>query len=125
LNSEYRYNVAKGQVGIIGWSRYDKQSLIAAAFDNRITSVVARSPCSPGSCAYRFTSRNTFAEAPEDFPDDWFLSSLRSYTGRENKLPIDAHGWLALIAPRRYLIHTAYNDDCEPTFAVERSYMEG
>ncbi|MBM3242171.1 alpha/beta fold hydrolase [Candidatus Poribacteria bacterium] len=125
LNRKYGYNVAEGQVGIIGHSRYGKQALIAAAFDDRITSVVARSPGSPGSCAYRFTSRNTFAEAPEDFPSEWFLPSLRSYTGREHELPIDAHGWLALIAPRRCLIHTAHQDGCEPTFAVEQSYLEG
>jgi len=125
LEPKYGYNTAKGQVGIIGHSRYGKQSLIAAAFDDRITSVVARSPGSPGSCAYRFTSRNTFAEAPEDFPSEWFLPSLRSYTGREHELPIDAHGWLALIAPRRCMIHTAHQDGCEPTFAVERSYLEG
>ena len=124
LDPQYGYNVAPGQVGIIGHSRYGKQALIAAAFDQRITAVVARSPGSPGSCAYRFCSRTTFAEAPADFPGEWFLSSLRTYTGRENELPIDAHGWLALIAPRRCLIHTAQNDDCEPTFAVERSYLE-
>ena len=119
------YRFAPGKVGIIGFSRYGKQSLIAAAFDERITSVVARSPGSPGSCPYRFTSRNTCAEAPQDFPSEWFLPSLRSYTGREHELPIDAHGWYALIAPRRCMIHTAHNDGSEPTFAVERAYLEG
>jgi len=119
------YAVAEGQVGVIGWSRYGKQSMIAAAFDDRITSVVAYSPGSPAACPYRFTSRNTFAEAPADFPGEWFLPSLREYTGREHELPIDAHGWLGLIAPRRCLIHTAYHDGCEPTFAVEQAYAEG
>ena len=119
------YRFAPGKVGIIGFSRYGKQSLIAAAFDERITSVVARSPGSPGSSPYRFTSRNTCAEAPRDFPSEWFLPSLRAYTGREHELPIDAHGWYALIAPRRCLIHTAHNDGSEPTFAVERAYLEG
>jgi dienelactone hydrolase len=119
------YPVARGQVGIIGWSRYGKQAMVAAAFDERITSVVARSPGSPASCPYRFTSRNTFAEAPADFPGEWFLPSLRGYTGREHELPVDAHGWLALIAPRRCLIDVAHNDGCEPTFAVERAYLEG
>ena len=61
-------------------------------------------------------------EAPADFPGDGF-PSLRSFNGRENELPIDAHGWLALIAPRRCMIDTAHNDQCEPTFAVERSYF--
>ena len=119
------YEVAEVQVGIIGFSRYGKQSMIAAAFDDRITSVVARSPGSPGSSPYRFTSRDTFAEAPSDFPSEWFLPSLRSFTGREHELPIDAHGWYALIAPRRCLVHTAHNDGSEPTFAVERAYLEG
>jgi dienelactone hydrolase len=124
LDPAYGYPVAEAQVGITGFSRYGKQSLIAAAFDERITSVVARSPGSPGSCAYRFTSRNTFCEAPADFPGEWFLPSLRLYTGREHELPMDAHGWMALIAPRRCMIHTAYHDDGEPTFAVERVYLE-
>jgi dienelactone hydrolase len=125
LDERYDCPVIANQVCIIGHSRYGKQSLIAAAFDTRITSVVARSPGSPASCPYRFTSRNTFAEAPPDFPGDWFRPSLKQYYGREHELPIDAHGWYALIAPRRCLIHTAHNDDCDPTFAVERAYREG
>lgn len=124
LDPEQGYNIAESQVGIIGFSRYGKQSLIATALDERITSVVARSPGSPGSTPYRFSSRNTFAEAPSDFPSEWFLPSLRAYTGREHELPMDAHGWLALIAPRRCLIHTAHNDGSEPTFGVERAYLE-
>jgi len=125
LDAKYDCPIVRDQVGIIGHSRYGKQSLIAAAFDTRITSVVARSPGSPGSCPYRFTSRDTFAEAPSDFPGDWFLPSLKQYYGREHELPMDAHGWYALIAPRRCLVHTAHNDGCEPTFAVERAYREG
>ena len=99
--------------------------MIAGAFDERISCVVARSPGSPASCPYRFTSRNTYAEAPSDFPSEWFLPSLRNFTGRENELPIDAHGWYGLIAPRHCLIHTAHNDGAEPTFAVEKAYIEG
>lgn len=124
LDPKHGYEIAPEQIGIIGFSRYGKQSLIAAAIDERITSVVARSPGSPGSTPYRFSSRNTCAETPSDFPGEWFLPSLRSYAGRENELPMDAHGWLGLIAPRRCLIHTAHNDGSEPTFGVERAYVE-
>ena len=113
------------KIAIIGFSRYGKQAMIAGAFDERISCVVARSPGSPASCPYRFTSRNTYAEAPSDFPSEWFLPSLRNFTGRENELPIDAHGWYGLIAPRHCLIHTAHNDGAEPTFAVEKAYIEG
>jgi dienelactone hydrolase len=119
------YPIASGQVGIIGHSRYGKQSMIAAAFDERITAVVARSPGSPASCPYRFTSRDTFMETVRDYPGSWFLESLKGYYGREDELPIDAHGWYALIAPRHLMIHTAHQDGCEPTWAVEQGYLEG
>ena len=125
LSEDSVTDIDPSKVAIIGFSRYGKQAMIAAAFDPRISCVVARSPGSPASCPYRFTSRNTFAEAPSDFPSQWFLPSLRKYIGRENQLPIDAHGWYALIAPRHCLIHTAHNDGAEPTFAVEKAYIEG
>lgn len=113
------------QIAIIGFSRYGKMAMIASAMDSRITSVVARSPGSPGSSPYRLTGRETFAETPADFPGKWFLPSLPPFTGREDELPIDAHGWYALIAPRHCLIHTARNDGSEPTFAVEKAWKEG
>jgi hypothetical protein len=117
--------VSGDKIAIVGHSRYGKQALMAAAFDTRITAVVARSPGSPGSSPYRFTSRHTFAETPQDFPGDWFRPDLKAYYGREHELPMDAHAWYALIAPRRCLVHTAYNDGCEPTFAVERAFLAG
>ena len=125
LDPQYEYNVMVKQIGIIGFSRYGKQSIIAAAFDDRIKAVIARSPGSPASCPYRLTARDTFAETPADFPGEWFLPSLRSYAGYEHQLPIDSHGWYGLIAPRPCLIHTAHNDGCEPTYAVEKGYLEG
>lgn len=120
-----RDDVIPGQVCITGHSRDGKQALIAAAFDERITAVAASSAGSPGGAPYRFTSRDTFAEAPADFPGEWFRPELRDYTGREHELPFDAHGWYALIAPRPVLLGTAWNDGCDPTFAVERGYLAG
>jgi dienelactone hydrolase len=125
LSVESAVRIQPEQVAMIGFSRYGKMAMIAAAFDERITCIVARSPGSPGSCPYRLTSRNTFAETPADFPGQWFLPSLRKFYGREDELPIDAHGWYALIAPRPCLIHTAHNDGAEPTFAVEKAWLEG
>ena len=125
LDPKYGHDVAQGQVGIIGFSRYGKQSLYAAAFDERFTSVVARSSGSPTAVSYRFAGRQTFAESIEDFPAAWAKADLRAYHGRENELPIEGHGLLALIAPRRCMLHTAHNDDSDPTFGVERTYLEG
>lgn len=62
-----------GRVAISGHSRNGKQSLIAAAFDPRITAVADSSSGSPAGSPYRLTSAFTFAEDPfggwPDFPD--------------------------------------------------------
>jgi len=123
LNSEYGYHIDTTAVGIIGHSRYGKQSIYAAAFDERIKCVVARSSGTPTACPYRFASRQTFMESVVDYPDEWALPSLKNYLGRENELPIGGNDLLAIIAPRYLMIHTAYNDGGDPTFGVERSYL--
>lgn len=125
LDPKYGCNVAKDQVGIVGWSRYGKQAMYAAAFDERFTAVVSRSSGTPAACSYRFGSRQSFMESVMDFPGPWALAGLRSFYGRENELPIEGHGLLALIAPRRCMLHTAYNDGADPTFGVERGYLQG
>lgn len=124
MDPKYGNEVAEKQVGIIGWSRYGKQSLLAAAFDERITSVVSRNSSTPVPTPYRFAGRQARMESPADTPDGWFLESLKSYYGRENELPTDGHAFLALIAPRRCMIDEAYNDGCGSTFATERAYLE-
>ena len=60
-------DVISGQICMSGHSRNGKQSLIAAAFDDRITAVAASSAGSPGTSPYRFTSHDTFNEAPDGF----------------------------------------------------------
>lgn len=124
LDSKSGCRISAGQVAIIGHSRYGKQALIAGAIDDRITAIVARSSGTPAAAPCRFVSRNTFSEATSDWPNGWFLASLNRFTGSEDQLPIDAHGWAALVAPRNLLLDTAYYDDGDPTFAVERGFLE-
>jgi len=117
-----------GKVAITGHSRNGKQSLIAAAMDERITAVVSSSSCATGATPYRFVSEPEFEESVEfttRLCPDWFHPRLRFFTGREDRLPVDIHGLVGLIAPRHCLLSTAYNDGCETTFAVERNYLAG
>jgi len=118
----------KKHVAITGHSRNGKQSLIAAAFDERITAIVSSSSGTGGSVGFRFVGENTFEESVEFMSRqaataDWFHPRIRFFTGREDKLPIDTHGYLALIAPRPCLISSAYNDGVDTTFATERNYI--
>ena len=115
----------KEKVCMSGHSRNGKQTLIAASFDRRIKAVVSSSSGTPGGVPYRFASRQAFLESPAGWPNNWFIDSLKSYVGREHKIPTDGHIWFGLIAPRPCLISTAHNDGCESTLAVEQAYLEG
>ena len=123
LDKNQGYNIDTTAVGIAGHSRYGKQSIYAAAFDERIKTVIARSSGSPTGTSYRFSSRHTFMESVDDFPEVWAKGSLSGFLGRENELPIEGNALLAIIAPRNIMLHTAYNDGSDPTFGVERNYV--
>jgi hypothetical protein len=125
LDRKSGYNIDTSAIGIAGHSRYGKQSIYAAAFDERITTVIARSSGTPTGCSYRFASRQTFMESlsDDDCPKAWVVDDLSDFYGRENELPIEGNALMAAIAPSNLMIHTAYNDGSDPTFGVERNYL--
>ena len=125
LDPQYGYQIDTNTVGITGFSRYGKQAIYAGAFDERFKCVVARSSGSPTACSYRFAGRQTFMESVslEDCPEVWGVDKLRTFHGRENKLPVEGNALMACIAPRHLMIDTAYNDGSDPTFGVERGYL--
>ncbi len=118
--------VAKDKVYIGGHSRSAKQSLAAAAFDERFAGVIASSPGSGGSLPYRFCDQFVYGESAERlttvFPY-WVSPKVRFFAGRENKLPADMHFIYALIAPRQLLMSTAIHDSVENTWVVEQMYQ--
>jgi dienelactone hydrolase len=117
--------VDHARIYIGGHSRSAKQSLAAAAFDDRIAGVIASSPGSGGSLPFRFCDQYYYGESAERlttaFPL-WVLPKVRFFAGRENKLPADMHNVYALLAPRPVLMSTAINDSVESTWAVEQMY---
>ena len=125
LDEKYGFQIDTSSVGITGFSRYGKQSIYAGAFDERFKCVVARSSGTPTACSYRFSGRQTFMESSslQDCPKVWVIDSVRTFYGRENELPVEGNALMACIAPRHLMLHTAYNDGSDPTFGVERSYL--
>ncbi len=114
------------QVAVTGHSRNGKQSLILAAWDERVTAVVDSSSGVPAMSTYRFSSGPSFSETPSSpWPGPWWLPSVRALAGKEDTVPIDSHALLGLIAPRALLSAVAWTDDCDPTFSVERTYLAG
>jgi cephalosporin-C deacetylase-like acetyl esterase len=113
------------QVAITGHSRNGKQALIAAAFDTRIAAVVESSSGAAGLAAYRVSGGEGQSERPgSSWPGPWWLPSLRDFDGNEDRLPVDGHSVVGLIAPRPLLMANAYNDQVVSTRSVEASFGE-
>lgn len=114
------------RISITGHSRNGKQSLVAAAFDDRIAAVVGSSPGTPVAAPVRFSSPDFNGETVEFVRPsrDWWLPSMASYYGREDELPADGHMIMALIAPRHALLATARSDsEGDITFADEQNII--
>ncbi len=120
------HQVNPAQILLTGHSRNAKQALIASAFDERISAVIASSAGALGSLPTRFFSEQNFGEGIElitrVFPE-WFHPRLRFFVGREDCLPVDMHELVALSAPRFCLISTALNDRCESAWAAQQSFI--
>jgi dienelactone hydrolase len=113
-------------VGITGHSRDGKQALIGAAFDERITAVIASSTGVGGTLPYRLRGERNQGEGIESttrsFPT-WFHPRLRFFSGREDRLPVDGNLLVALVAPRSCLISYGYNDLVSDPWADEQVYF--
>ncbi len=113
-------------VGLTGHSRDGKQALIAAAFDERITAVIASSTGVGGALPYRLRGERSQGEGIESttrsFPT-WFHPRLRFFSGREDRLPVDGNLLVALMAPRSCLISFGINDLVSDAWAEEQVYF--
>jgi len=113
-------------VGMTGHSRNGKQTLIAAALDQRIAAVMDSSSGVPAMSTYRYDSAPSFCETPtSSWPGPWWLPSVRGWAGQEDRLPVDSHFLLGLIAPRYVLAAVAWTEAPESAFNVEQSVKAG
>ena len=113
------------RIAVYGYSRDGKMMSIAAARDERISALVAGSTGVGGFVPWRYSGERNGGESIESttrmFPD-WFIPQLRYFSGREDRLPVDANLLLAVIAPRAVLMEWGYNDEVASGWAQERAY---
>lgn len=105
--------VDKSRIALTGHSRNAKQSLLAAAFDNRITAVITSSGGTGGEFPYRYTDERHANESIDYLASrrtHWLHPRLRFYMGREHKLPIDQNSLMALIAPNALLLSSSIRE---------------
>ncbi|HSI75052.1 MAG TPA: alpha/beta fold hydrolase [Lunatimonas sp.] len=120
-------HVEKSQIAITGHSRNAKQSILAAAFDNRITAIISSSGGTGGEIPYRYNDEQ-YSNESIDFlvsrRTHWLHPRLRYYSGREHKLPIDQNSLMALIAPNSLMLSSSIREGGggDP-WAIEQNYI--
>lgn len=118
--------VDQDKIALTGHSRNGKQSLMAAAFDDRIGAVVSSSGGTGGESLFRFTDRRFDTESVEEitrnFPH-WFHPRFRLFSGREQKLPVDQNSLMALIAPRGLMLSSAITEGQGNPWAIGKAYQ--
>jgi endo-1,4-beta-xylanase len=92
------------KVVVTGHSRYGKAALVAGAFDERIALTVPSHSGCAGCSPYRFIYGRSeqLHNIAERFPH-WFRPDFNQFVGKVERLPVDQHLLIALVAPRALL----------------------
>jgi dienelactone hydrolase len=117
--------VDQKRIALTGHSRNGKTSLMAAAFDERITACIPSSGGSGAEVPWRYTSQNFDVEdiaLLASARPSWLHPRLRFFIGREHKLPVDQHSFMALIAPRGLMLSTALTEEASNLWGIEQAY---
>jgi len=107
------------RICVTGWSRRGKAALFAAAMDERIDLVIPHQSGTGGMALSRMNPNESVERINRHFPH-WFNDNFKKFGENVNKLPIDQHLLVALVAPRPLLDNAGLQDTwASPHLALE------
>ena len=111
---------------VTGASRAGKAAMVAAAFDERLMGAPVVTG-GGGIGAYRFSGEGRGGREGLDlmmtkYPN-WFSPHLHAFRGHTDRLPFDAHWFLALCAPRPFIALEGEADNVSLPNAVKQSIL--
>jgi endo-1,4-beta-xylanase len=112
------------KIVITGHSRYGKAALIAGAFDERIALTVPSHSGCAGCAPYRFIfgKSEQLHNIVGAFPY-WFRPDFNQFIGNVERLPVDQHELMALVAPRAMLLTEGTEDHWINPAGAQATYL--